>query len=520
MLFYNERTMSHVLTRRRFLVAGASLLPLTMPEGARGMYFAQPGFKNDPFALGVSSGDPLPGAVVIWTRLTPAATDSWAKDRVQVQWEVATDEKMTSIVRKDSTFATPELGHSVHVDVTGLNANRWYFYRFRAGREVSAVGRTKTAPAANDKNAQLNFAFASCQHWETGYYTAYKDMAKQDLDLVVHLGDYIYEREGVDGRVRKHTGKEINSLTDYRNRYALYRSDANLREVHRLFPWIVTWDDHEVDNNYAGDIPEDKQTRQAFLERRANAYQAYYEFMPLRRTSMPQGSKLQLYRDFRFGSLAHFAVLDSRQYRTDQPCNDGDKAPCEAVFDPKATMLGPQQEEWLKGVLKSSKANWNVLANQVMMTKVDRKAGDGESFPMDQWAGYEAARVRMMRYFAEQKPSNPVVITGDIHTNWVADLREDWRNTAKPIVGTEFVGTSISSGGDGSDTTERTQATLPENPQVKFFNAQRGYVRCKLTPKQWTSEYRVVEKVSIEGAPVTTRATFVVESGKPGAQRA
>jgi alkaline phosphatase D len=239
--------------------------------------------------------------------------------------------------------------------------------------------------------------------------------------------------------------------------------------------------------------------------------------MPLRRSSMPTGSKLQLYRAFRFGTLAQFAVLDTRQYRTDQPCGDGSKAACEEVFDPKATILGPQQEEWLKKVLKNSGAGWNILANQVMMTRVDRKVGEGEAFPLDQWAGYEASRVRMMRYFAEQKPSNPVVITGDIHTNWVADLREDWRNPSKPAVATEFVGTSITSSGDGD--AKQVFANASENPQIKFFNAQRGYVQCKVTPQRWTSEYRVVEKVSVENAPVSTLATFVVESGKAGAQR-
>ncbi len=512
---------THALSRRGFLAAGGSLLALTYPERAQSMFLAQPSFQADPFALGVSSGDPLPNAIVLWTRLIPQPGAPWAKDRVKVNWEVAADEKMTKIVRKDSTFATPELGHSVHVDATGLKPDTWYYYRFLAGGEASPVGRTKTAPDAKARNGKLNFAFASCQHFEMGHYTAYQHMIREaDLDLIVHLGDYIYEGPGMDNRVRKHTSLEIKSLTDYRNRYALYRSDAHLREAHRLFPWIVTWDDHEVDNNYAGDIPEDNQTRQEFLERRANAYQAYYEFMPLRRTSLPQGSNLQLYRDFTFGSLAHFAVLDTRQYRTDQPCGDGDKAPCEGVFDPKGTMLGPKQEEWLKASLSGSKATWNVLANQVMMGKVDRKAGEGEIFPMDQWGGYEVARARLMRFFAGQPRINPVVITGDIHSNWVADLKEDWRNMAKPAVATEFVGTSITSGGDGADMPDRVKAYLPENPQIKFYNGQRGYVRCSLTPGKWTADYRIIDKVSQPNAPLQTRATYVVEAGRPGAQRA
>ncbi|MBS1831895.1 MAG: alkaline phosphatase D family protein, partial [Acidobacteria bacterium] len=331
----------HDLTRRGFVAAGASLLGLTFPESARSMFFAQPSFRSNPFALGVCSGDPLPGAVVIWTRLTPGPDDAWARERVNVDWEVAADDKFAKVVKKGSTFATPEMGHSVHVDVTGLKPDSWYFYRFRAGGEATKTGRTKTAPAPNAQNAKLNFAFASCQHYETGYYTAYQHMIKEDLDLIVHLGDYIYEGKGTDGRVRKHTGLEINSLSDYRNRHALYKSDPHLQEAHRLFPWIVTWDDHEVDNNYAGDIPEDAQTRQDFLERRANAYKAYYEFMPLRRTSLPVGSALELYREFAYGNLARFAVLDTRQYRTDQPCGDGTKEACPAVFDKDATLLGP-----------------------------------------------------------------------------------------------------------------------------------------------------------------------------------
>lgn len=507
----------HDQTRRGFLAAGASLLGLTFAETGRSMYLAQPSFRANPFALGLCSGDPLPGAVVIWTRLTPSPDDAWARERVNVNWEVATDDKFSKIVKKGSTFAAPEMGHSVHVDVTGLKPDSWYFYRFMAGGEATKTGRTKTAPAANAQNAKLNFAFASCQHYETGYYTAYQHMIKEDLDLIVHLGDYIYEGKGTDGRVRRHTGNEINSLTDYRNRHSLYKLDPHLQEAHRLFPWIVTWDDHEVDNNYAGDTPEDAQTRQDFLERRANAYKAYYEFMPLRRTSMPVGSSLQLYREFGYGNLARFAVLDTRQYRTDQPCNDGTKEPCPAVFDKNATLLGPKQEEWLKVTLGSSKSTWNILANQVMMGKVDRKAGEGEAFPMDQWAGYEEARVRMMRFFAERKNLNPIVITGDIHSNWVADLREDWRNTKAPVVGTEYVGTSITSGGDGQDVTDVAKAYLPENPHIKFANWQRGYVSCQVTPSKWTSHYRIVDKVSVPDQPIQTKVTFMTEAGRPGA---
>ncbi|MDZ4801860.1 MAG: alkaline phosphatase D family protein [Bryobacteraceae bacterium] len=338
-------------------------------------------------------------------------------------------------------------------------------------------------------------------------------------NFIVHLGDYIYEGKGLPGRTRLHKGLEINSLTDYRNRYAPYKLDPDLQRAHALFPWIVTWDDHEVDNNYASDKGEDGTPRDKFLERRANAYQAYYENMPLRRTSLPRGTSLMLYRRLQFGDPAEFSVLDTRQYRSDQPCDDGNKPQCPDALSAQQTMLGAQQERWLFDGLGRSKAKWNVLAQQVMMAKVDRMAGPEQRYAMDQWSGYEVPRTRVLEFVNKARPSNPVVITGDIHSNWVADLKLDWSNVKAPAVGTEFVGTSITSGGDGADTMAAVQAVLPENPHVHFYNNQRGYVRCQLTPQRWQSDYRVVPFVSRQGAPVQTRATFVVESGKPGAQR-
>ena len=224
------------------------------------------------------------------------------------------------------------------------------------------------------------------------------------------------------------------SLSDYRNRHALYKTDPAIQKMHTHCPWILTWDDHEVDNNYANDTPEDKQPREAFLERRANAYQAYYEHMPLRIASLPHGSKMQMYRRVPYGGLVEFAVLDTRQYRTDQPCGDGTKAPCEGVFDPKATIMGDAQEAWLKRPRTSRRAKWNIIANQVLMARIDQKPGPEEALSMDQWSGYEVCRDRLMRFLAERKPSNPIVITGDIHSNWVSDLKVDWKSEKSPVV--------------------------------------------------------------------------------------
>jgi alkaline phosphatase D len=346
-------------------------------------------------------------------------------------------------------------------------------------------------------------------------------MAKRDLDLVIHLGDYIYEGGVSASRTRQHNGPETMTVEDYRNRHALYRTDEHLQASHAAFPWLVTWDDHEFDNNYAGDISEElKVDKNLFLQRRAHAYKVYFEHMPLRKISIPDGPNMRLYRASPFGRLANFAMLDTRQYRTDQPNNDKQSELRGDVFREDATLLGKQQEEWLQGNLKSSPALWNILAQQIMMARVDRRPGEGTGYSMDQWSGYDVPRRRLLSFLEQQKISNPVVLTGDIHCNWVNDLKVDFDNEKAPVVATEFVGTSISSGGDGSDVLESTAATLAENPFVKFFNAQRGYVECTVTPQQWQSDFKIVPYVTRPSAPLENRASFVVESGTAGAQRA
>jgi alkaline phosphatase D len=365
----------------------------------------------------------------------------------------------------------------------------------------------------------LKLVFASCQHWETGFWTAYDHMLAENPDLVIHLGDYIYEGATRDAGVRKHNSAEIVSLSDYRNRHALYKTDPAIQKMHGHCPWILTWDDHEVDNNYAGDVPEDKQTRQAFLERRANAYQAYYEHMPLRLSSLPKGSRMQLYRRVPYGDLAEFAVLDTRQYRTDQPCGDGAKIPCEGVYDPNATIMGDAQEAWLKQTLDKSRARWNVIANQLLMARIDLKPGVEETLSMDQWSGYEVCRDRLMKFLLERKPSNPIVITGDIHSNWVSDLKVDWKDEKAPVVATEFTGTSISSGGDGVDERPTTPDWYRENPHLKMFNSHRGYVTLSLDAKQCRADYRTLPYVTRPGAPIRTHSSWVVEHNRRGVNR-
>ena len=516
--------MNPELSRRRMLQAISSTavawpflnLPRAIAADRRAV------FADTPFTLGVASGDPSPDGFVLWTRLAPDPVNGGGMpaEDVLVRWRVATDEAMKNVVRSGRVSASHDWGHSVHVEVQGLKPDRTYWYQFDVGSEESPIGRSRTTPTGDAMPNAFRFAFASCQHYETGYFTAYQHMAAEDLHAVVHLGDYIYEGRAAKNKPRAHNGPEIESLDDYRNRHALYRSDPDLQAAHAAFPWIVTWDDHEFDNNYAADISEQPNiVTEQFLARRAAAYQAYYEHMPLRRSALPHGPAMQLYRNVTFGRLAQFSVLDTRQYRTDQPCGDKRQAPCDEVFDPRASLLGDVQEKWLCDGLVASPAKWNILAQQVMMARVDRTPGEAVSWSMDQWSGYDAGRKRLLQFLADSQVANPIVLTGDIHTNWVNDLKVDFDDEKDPTVATEFVGTSITSGGNGAAKPKSTDGLLADNPFVKFYNAERGYVRCVVTPKSWQSDFRVVPKVTEKGSPCITRASYIVEDGTAGAER-
>jgi alkaline phosphatase D len=520
------------VSRRLFLAYGAALAALPGLATRARAADRKVTFAADPFGLGVASGDPDATSVVLWTKLAPKPLDpdgGMKPEPVSVAWELAEDEAMRKVVGAGTATATPQLGHTVHVEAGGLKPDRWYWYRFKAGDAVSPVGRTRTLPAADASPEKLRFAFASCQHYEQGLYTAYEQMAKDDLDLVFHLGDYIYEYPGRDKLVRKHTGPaktKIKTLADYRERHAQYRADPLLHRMHAACPWFVTWDDHEFDNNYANDVQEKQPKGKPrtdpveFLVQRAAAYQAYYEMMPLRRRSLPKGPDMLLYRKAPFGRLAEFFVLDTRQYRTPQPNDDGLKPLNEAALKPSNTLLGPAQRRWLDAGLIASAATWNVLAQQVMMGMVELTFRDQTGFAMDQWPGAAFERMALLRFLADRKVPNPVVLTGDIHCNWVNDLRVDDRQADTPVIATEFVGTSISSGGNGSREVPGLDKLMAANPCVRFFNRERGYVRCEVTPKQWRSDYVAVEDVLKPGGKVVKRASFVVEAGAAGAKMA
>jgi alkaline phosphatase D len=515
------RAKEFVSDRRSFLLSGGSLAVLPwVGRIASGFVQRNPVFSKDPFQLGVTSGDPGPSGMVLWTRLAPsplAPSGGLPETDYEVTWLVASDESMKTIVRSGKSIATSKLGHSVHVEVDGLEPDRWYWYRFRCGDAESPVGRTRTTPVAEAMPSVLRFAFASCQHYESGLYTAYQHMCQEPLDLIIHLGDYIYEGAGKDGPLRKHLGPELYALSDYRTRYAQYKSDQHLIAAHQCAPWLVVWDDHEFDNNYANLISEENGIDPAsFALRRADAYQAYYENMPLRASAIPIAHNMQLYRRVVYGQLAQFDMLDTRQYRTDQPNGDGSKPVTGDALSPSATMLGPAQEAWLIDGLAKSKCRWNILGQQVMMARADRAPGEDRKFSMDQWAGYDVARKRLLQTVSDLKKTGTVVLTGDIHNHWANNLHVDFDNPKSPIVASELVGTSISSGGNGIEKPKYLDALLTENPFVKFHNAERGYVSCTVTPEEWRAEFQTVPFVDKPNAPKITRAKFRMDPLRPG----
>lgn len=509
-------------SRRRFLLGSAALVSLAacharIPSGQQKM-------SRDPFQLGVASGDPLADGFVLWTRLAPDPLHGGGMDPhpVAVYWEVATDAAFGQVVAQGTTRADPEWAHSVHVEVHGLRPDRWYFYRFRAGGAVSPVGRTRTAPILMDPLARLDIAFASCQHYEQGYFNALRAMAEDQPDLILFLGDYIYESSW--GRsVRRHEAGEPQTLAEYRNRYARYKGDPDLQAAHATCPWLVTWDDHEVEDDYADELSQGRVDPARFLKRRAAAYQAYWEHMPLRPRARPHGPDMRLYQRSGFGDLLSFYVLDNRQYRDDQPCgtpeNGGGRIlkHCPERTDPDRSMLGEVQERWLMEELGHAPARWNVLAQSQLMAPFDYKSGQGDVRWSDGWDGYSAARQRILDRLVEADVANPVVIGGDIHSFWANDLKRDFSDPASPVVASEFVGTSVTSDGPDYDT---YRALLPENPHVKFFDSRyRGYVRCRITPQSWESDFRVVDILQPR-AKARTMRSFRVEAGQPGIQPA
>ena len=516
-----DRVLSRLSRRELLNIAWKLGIAAVTPAIVPSRIFAQMAFSDYPFTLGVASGDPLPQGVVLWTRLAPRPLDGGGMPmaNVEVLWEVARERAFRTIVQKGAAVARPELGHSVHVEATGLDPDREYFYRFRAGREVSQIGRTKTAPAPGAAVTQLRFGVCGCSHYEAGHFTAYRRVAQELFDFVFHTGDYIYEGRsdgGLNERVRQHQGQEIYTLVDYRNRYAQYKSDPDLKAAHASAPFVMTYDDHEVDNDYAGDRDENGTPPEVFLLRRAAAYQAYWEAMPIRQSAFPAGPDLRLYRRLTFGNLLDFNALDTRQYRSDQVCDGGTEKDCAARLDPARTMLGAAQERWLFDNLGTARATWTVLGQQVPTFQRDLGAAAATRYSSDKWDGYAAGRDRLFARLQETKAPNPIVLSGDVHVHYGADLKRDFAKPESATVGVEFTNTSITSGGDGADAAGNWEQLRKDNPHLKYHSARRGYLSCTATPASMRAEFKVLDRVTVPDQPIKVGGTLVVEAGRPG----
>ena len=522
--------MNHI-SRRTVLIGGTATagLALATPSSAASNAGR---LSVDPFTLGIASGDPLPDSVILWTRLAINPLDESGRGgmpqrTVPVKWQVAEDPRMTKIVKHGTFTARAELAHSVHIDVKGLRPGREYYYRFRVQNFLSPIGRTRTAPAFHETPTALAMAFASCAQYEHGYFTAYRHLAQDKPDLVLHLGDYQYEYHANDyvakpNNVRDHAGPETRDLASYRQRHAQYKTDADLQAAHAVAPWLVVWDDHEVDNNWAADIPEDRdaaennQTRESFLARRADAFRAYWENMPLR-LPQPKGPNFRIYRRTQWGQLATFHMMDTRQYRDDQLNGDKWGPAIPEIDDPQRTITGAAQEKWLLDGFRTSTQRWDVLGQQVFFAEQDADAGPGQKLSADSWDGYRASRERVTRGWMDAGVRNPVVLTGDVHKHWANDIKADWNDPDAPVVASELVCSSITSGGNGSHKTSSPNQAI--NKHLKFFNDDRGYVTTRITPSALEATYRSVADVRTPGAGVATKARFRLTDGQRGLEQ-
>jgi alkaline phosphatase D len=514
--------------RRRLLqLAAASAASLWLPRSA----WSQPRFAGSPFGLGVASGSPTHDSVVLWTRLIAPGLpqQNLGTDPVTVRWEIAHDEPFARVAQRGQAQAVPALAHSVHVEAAGLEPDRWYFYRFMVGDAVSATGRTRTFPAPDAPAQKLRLAYASCQRWDHGYFSAWRHMREENLDAVLFLGDYIYEYPNAAKAVRVPTGGWVLTLDDYRQRYALHRGEPELQAMHAACPWLVTWDDHEVQNDYAGALAGNSGPSVAdFPARRAAAYQAFYEHMPVRASVLTKaiaglstGAEYRLYAQQRFGRLANIVMLDDRQYRDAQVCSlDGrlgsaniDPAACPSWNDPARTLLGAAQEQWLDSALAASASGWTVLGQQTLFGRRAFKAAAGNRFWNDGWDGYTAARQRLTQSLQRHQVANPVLLGGDVHENWVGHVKADYSRPDSATLGVEFCGTSITSRSAGN---KKIAQRLADNPHFVFADSEgKGYGVVEFTPSRLTTTLRVVDDVTRRDTAISTLRSFVVEAGRP-----
>lgn len=472
---------------------------------------------SGPFQHGVASGDPLTDRVILWTRITP---QNLVAINAEYAWRIASDADMQSILLEGSGTTSSERDFTVKIDATGLQANTTYYYQFSHAGWRSDIGRTKTLPQGQIEH--LRIAFTSCSWFTQGYFNVYRALAKrQDLDVILHLGDYIYEYGALTQNPllinRTHSPNyHIVSLQDYRTRHAQYKTDADLKEAHRQHPFITVWDDHEAaDNAYAdGANNHDPETQGDWEARRSAAIQAYFEWMPIRETALDANEDQLVYRNFRFGNLLNLSMLDTRLLGRDKQASLGDLT---TIADPDRTLLGETQEAWLFDQLNSAQQDnitWKMLGQQVMMGQL--LAGT-IVINTDQWDGYPTARQRLYDHIKQNGITNLCVLTGDIHSSWAIDLQED-PFTASAILGVEFVTPAVTSFciPVKSLADQLAGELLQQSPHMHHVDLyHRGYVMLDITHERTQAEWHYVKSVNIPAGDYFARA-FVTYAGNPG----
>ncbi|TCP07744.1 alkaline phosphatase D family protein [Caldimonas thermodepolymerans] len=521
-----RRDLLTLLSRSAALLALGSLFGADGPQ-ARAPAFARPRFTGYPFTLGVASGMPRPHSVVLWTRLAP---DPYAEggglpgQPLAVRWELAEDAHFRHRVRAGEAVAQPAHAHSVHVEVQGLDSGRTYYYRFMSGDAVSPIGRTRTAPAEHEPVRRLRLALASCQHYEQGHYAVHREIAARDLDFVLFVGDYIYETSHPDHMVRAHEGPTPTRLDTYRRRHATYKLDPHLRAAHAAHPWVLTWDDHEVENDYAGEHSWFDLDTASFLRRRAAAYKAYFEHMPVSPAMAPQGPAMRIHDRYTWGQLAELWTLDTRQYRSIPACSPHPRLSggrllhrCAELVDDRRSLLGAEQERWLAAGLHRSTRAWKLLAQSTQISPWGVDTPVGRSVYSDSWDGYPRARERLLAGIAEAGVRDVVTLGGDVHRHVAAQLRLRPNDPRSPVVASEFVTTSVTSRGLPESVMGVIRYANPD--LVHARSDERGYALVEFTPASARCEFRATAHPVAQDARLHTQAAYAVERGRAGVQR-
>jgi alkaline phosphatase D len=486
---------------------------------------AGPRLGANPFTLGISSGFPTHDSVVLHTRLAvePLAADGLGgmpPEDVPLRWELARDELFRHVLRRGDVLACADVAHSARAVALGLDPAHDYFYRFIAGGEASGTGRTRTLPAPGSSPREFTLALACCQHLEHGQWAAFRHIARAAPDLIVHVGDYIYEGATTPNRVRAHVGGNCATLADYRRRYAQYRMDPALQAAHAASAWLATWDDHEVANDYSGIYSGRAEDPADFMKRRSAGYQAYFENLPLPPSARPLNGAVALHASRRLGTLAEIFMLDQRQYRSAQACplpgraggnRVGDE--CAELRDESRTMLGADQEAWLEAGFARTRGRWNLLAQGTVFSHLDELAGEGRRYTTDNWNGYFAARQRVLDGLQRHRVKNPVVLSGDIHAFIAGNVRARPDQPDSPLLAAEIVATSISSDGRPQ---EQLEEGLRENPDLLLAEGRyRGHVSLRLSPHRLQASLMALENRDDPESAQRVLQSLVVEAGRP-----